>query len=304
MHQFELLASDNDETRLLCAPDCGYSIALAGHPHIAAAPAGKARYDVVLALQDLPVGHGFRIDNLPADMEPQALAVALCTAYRNQRATGADSDVKPLPMRPPGALAGAHVIYSRRDVPEPTMEQVWVVIRPSPVGLWSLYHTCWFRNADVNNLRWAHLRASFIDQHAWDGKPRDTTPTIWPASAITLPSAKLDLTEDAWKEAAAKRLDVGHLTSQQVLGLAAIIREFAQSDLPPRAPVPEMVLDTLRLRLTDHGPPQAAAVLFRNLVECKTRHDLRGWAWQCTWAIGNRTELDGKLRDRTRETSE
>src|SRR5439155_10923999 len=115
----------------------------------------------------------------------------------------------------------------------PTMEQVWVMIRSSPTGLWALFHTSWFRNEDVNNLQWAHLRSSFVHQHAWTGKPRDTSPVIWPPSAITLPSAKLNLTEEAWKESAAKAADIGALTSQQVLALVALIREMAQSDFPP-----------------------------------------------------------------------
>jgi hypothetical protein len=35
MQTFELLGSDEDETRLLRAPAVGYSIALAGHPRLA-----------------------------------------------------------------------------------------------------------------------------------------------------------------------------------------------------------------------------------------------------------------------------
>ena len=167
----------------------------------------------------------------------------------------------------------------------------WVMLRSSPTGYWALYHTTWFKTADVDNLRWAHLRASFIDQHAWDGKPRDTSPTIWPSSAITLPSAKLDLTEDAWRVAAGKAADVGHMTSEHMKALIDVLREFSQSDLSPRTPVPEMMLDTVKLRVSAVVPAQAAAVLLGDVDASKTRHDLRGWARQCVWAVANRAEL-------------
>ncbi|MGE5180827.1 MAG: hypothetical protein ACM31C_02135 [Acidobacteriota bacterium] len=287
MGNFELLGSDEDETRLLRAPAFGYSIVLAGHPRTEAHPEGSVKYDAVIALRDVAVHHGFRIDTVPAQMPPQDLAVAFVTAYRNNRATTPDTRIVPLPFRPDWLLGGAETIYPLRDVAGPAMEQVFVMIRKAPTGLWVLFHTTWFRNADVNNLCWAHLRASFIDQHAWDEKPRDTSPQIWPPSTITLPSAKLGLTDDAWKEATAKAGELPKLTSQQVLGLAAILREFAQSNRPPCEPVPELVLDTLRIRLKQVGPPEAIAVLVRNLGDCKTRHDLHGWAWQCTWALGN-----------------
>jgi hypothetical protein len=80
---FELLGSDDDETRLLRAPACGYSLALGGHPRIAPAPEGRAVYDVVLALGDVSVHHGFRIDELGAGLDPKSLAESLATAYRN-----------------------------------------------------------------------------------------------------------------------------------------------------------------------------------------------------------------------------
>jgi hypothetical protein len=289
--EFELLGTDAEDVRLLRASGVGYSIALVGHPRLAPHPEGPTTYDVVLALGDLVAHHGFRIDELPAQTEPQALAEALVASYRSGRAINNEARIRKLPVRPPWMLGGAEVIYGRRDVAEPTMEQVWVMIHAAPSGYWALFHTTWFHNKDVNNLRWAHLRASFIDQHAWDGKPRDTSPEIWPPSAITLPTAKLDLTADAWNEVAAKAADVGHISTQQVLGIAALLRGFAQEPFPPRAAVPELVLDTVRLRLTQHGPPEAAAALLRNLDECKTRHDLRGWVWQCTLALGNRAEL-------------
>jgi hypothetical protein len=284
---FELLGSDEDETRLLRAPEFFYSIALAGHPRTAPHPEGCATYDAVIELRDVAVHHGFRIDALPAQMPPQELAVALVTAYRNGRAATPDTRIVPLPVRPAWLLGGAETMYPRRDAPAPTMEQVFVMLRAAPSGLWALFHTTWFANADVDALCWAHLRASFVDQHAWDDKPRDTSPQIWPPSTLTLPGAKLDNTEDAWKEAASKAHDLPKLTSAQILGLAAIIREFAQSSRPPRDPIPGLLLDTVRFRLRQHGPPEAVAVLVSNLNDCKTRHDLRGWAWQCTWALGN-----------------
>src|SRR5262249_23611097 len=152
------------------------------------------------------------------------------------------------------------------------------------------FHTTWFKTSDVHNFRWAHLRASFVDQHAWDGKPRDTSPEIWPLSPITRPSAKLDLTEEAWRVASGKAAEIGHVTATQVKALVGVLRMFSQEELSPRAPVPELLLDTVRARVTEVAAPQTAAILLHGLDDCKTRHDLRGWAWQCVWAIGNRAE--------------
>ena len=288
MQKFELLGADGDETRLLHAPACGYSIALAGRPSVVPVPAGPTMYDVVIALGDVPAHHGFRIDELPTQVEPSALAIALLGTYRNNRAGKQEAQIKPLPIAATWRLAGGHAIYPLRDQPEPTMEQAWLDLRAGPAGYSALFHTTWFESAAVNHLAWGHLRASFIDQHAWDGKPRDPSPTIWPFSAITLRSARLDLTARAWEMAAGKAGDLGQLPTEQTLAVLDYLRCFVTADDSPRAPLDPALRNQIWGRIMELLPQRAAIGLLVGLDDCTTRHDLRGWVWQQVWAMGNR----------------
>jgi hypothetical protein len=291
--QYELLGGNDDETRMLREGTTGYSLVIPGRPLVATAAERGPRYDVTVALRDLPATLGFRIDDLPTSLEPKALAAALATAYASSRAEKPPR-VRPIGthMRPPSTLAGADAVYAVRDAAEPTMEQVWLLLHGSPRGVWALYFTTSFRSADVNTFQWGHLRAAMIDQHGWDSvRPRGGPLAMWPASEITKPSAKLDLTDDAWKIAEWKAQNVGSLTPDVVIELGDLLRDEVQSDLSPRAELVETRADTIRGHIRRGVPPSAAEALLRDLDRCRTMHDLRGWAWQCAWAIGNRAEL-------------
>ncbi|MGE0403191.1 MAG: hypothetical protein AB7T06_41170 [Kofleriaceae bacterium] len=301
MADFVLLGADSDETRLLLDRATGYSVSLPGHP-VMSVPSQDARprYDVTVTLRDVAVEHGFRIDEVPAATEPNELARAFATAYAKNRApTDAKLTIKPIiPRLRPGTTGGGQGVYPLRDVSEPMMEQIWVTIRPAPSGFWALYHTSRFRNADVNVLRWAHVRASVIDQHHWDpDRPRSEAAQIWPTSTFALPSVTLDLTESAWSEAQAKARDMGVLTREQTMGFANLLREAAQTDEPPKATVLPPTIQIFTSRIAMHGPTQAAEAVLRNLDHCKNMLDLRGWAWQCAWAIGNRHSLNASTTE-------
>ncbi len=294
--QFELLGGDNDETRVLRERTTGYSLAIPGHPFIVATPEGGPRYDVVVQLRDVTAHLGFRIDDLPTSLEPKALAGALASSYANGRAK-TPPRVKPLAvhMRPTSALAGADAVYPLRDVAETTIEQIWLLLHASPSGVWALYHTIWFRSADVNTFEWGHLRASMIDQHAWDREnPREVAPSIWPPSEITKPSARLELTDEAFAVAQWKAQNVGTFTPELVIEFGDMMREVVQIDQPPRTEIVEFNTDPIRGKIQRSLPPPAAAVLLRDLDRCHTMHDLRGWALGCAWAVGNRTEVRGR----------
>lgn len=294
MPVFQLLGADTDETRLLLDEATGYSVSLPGHPTLTNVPDGLPRYDAVISLRDVAVEHGVRIDVVPSAVDPMELARALVTAYaKNRSALEVNPNVKPITQRlRPGTTGGAQAIYSLRDTQQPTMEQVWVLIRPCASGYWALYHTTRFRNDDVHIFRWAHIRASIIDQHHWDpDSARSVAGDIWPSSLIALPSVKLDLTELGWSEAGAKAHDMGPLSNEEALGLLAILRDVAQTDEPPRTPVLPPTIQILANRISMHGTTRAAAAMLRNLEQCKSVLDLRAWAWQCAWAIGNRESL-------------
>lgn len=283
---FELLGSNADEIRLLRAPAIGYSIALAGRPRVVSVPTDGAAYDVVLALGDVEIEHGFRIDAVPSHPDPSALAMAIVTAYRNQRAKK-ETRVRKLSaaMATPGVIAGAQSIYGLKHLESPTMEHLWVAIHPAPHGLYVLYHTTRFRNADVNTIVWGHVRSSFIDQHSWDPQ-RSEAPVVWPPSEIARPSVRLELTDAAMQEAREKASELGAITADEQARLMSVFREFAQQDYPPRMPINELLRDTVRSGINSATSNRVASVCLRGLDSCKTRHDLHGWIWGCVWAIG------------------
>lgn len=293
---FKLLGAEGDETRLL-VDETGYSVPLPGHPSLVAAPEDLPRYDVLVRLADVNVEHGFRRDDVPTGNDPRALAQALAIAYGTNRAASPPKP-RPIPDRlRPGTVAGSQATYPLRDVSEPTIEQLFILVRPAPSGFVVIYHTTRFRTADLNILQWAHLRSLSIAGHHWDpAQPRTTAPSLYPPSAFALPTARLDLTDAAWAEAQAKAADVGALSTEQTTALADVLLEIAQTDDPPaQVLIPPQVQLYMR-KVAMVGPSKAAEVLLRNLEACKTAFDLRAWAWQCAWAIGNRDDRDRHQR--------
>lgn len=300
MAHFDLLGATGDETRMLVERTSGYSVPLPGYPSPVLVVASTPKYDAMVVLggattdpgapaSALRVAHGFRLDEVPAGPEPRALAQALVTAYAANRAAS-PARPRPIPDRlRPGTVAGGQATYPLRDAADPTIEQLWVLVRPSPQGFWALHHTTRFRTADLNALQWAHLRSLVVDKHHWDpDAPRTTAPAMYPPSAFARPAAKLDLTDEAWHEATAKARDVGPLADEQTTALADLLVEIAQTDDPPSTPVIPPLLQLHMRKIAMCGPTRAAEALLRNLQACKTMFDLRAWCWQCAWAIGNR----------------
>jgi hypothetical protein len=191
-----------------------------------------------------------------------------------------------------GAAAGAHATYEvAGPADDATMEQVWLLVRPTSGGVQAVYHTTRFRTADINHIQWAHLRTLIIDQYHWDpSAPRQSAPDLWPESVIARASAKLHLTDAGWSEAVAKSKDIGPLTDEHTNVLVDIFREVAMTDEPPKTPVVGILTELIERRIAACAPSRAAEALLRNLVLCATVMDLRAWSWQCVWAIGNRED--------------
>lgn len=288
MADFELSGTANDETRILTERKSGYSVALVGHPSLASVPEGAPRYDVVLKLADVVAEHGFRIDEVPSSMSSQELAVAFATAYASTRAE-APPKVAAVAAKylPTGASGGAHAQYRLRDAPTGSVEQVWVATKPSPTGVWALYHTTRLNLGEINTIKWLHLRAASIDQHRWSDANVPRTP-IWPSSEMAKPSANLDLTESEWAEAEAKARDLPELSEAIMDQLVPWFASVARTDDPPAFELIPRILEIRQGQLSMLIGPTAAEVFLRNLTRCKTALDLRAWAWQCVWAIGNR----------------
>jgi hypothetical protein len=295
---FELLGASGDETRLLVERATGYSVPLSGKPELApGVPDTLPRYDTIVTLDDVKVEHGFRLDDVPAaDMEPAALAKGLAQAYAMNRTD--NPRIKPVPEKlRGGAVAGAHTIYPIAAMPEPTMEHLFLLLRPSPSGFSAVYHTTRFRTDDLNQIYWAHLRSTFLAFHHWDpSTPRTTPPQIFPPSTFALPKGKLVLTDAAWEEAQAKAAEIGPLADEQTAKLVTVLREIVQTDDPPAFELFPVMLELHMRRIAQTGPTRAAEAMIKNLGRCKNALDLRGWAWQCAWAIGNRDDRGPEQR--------
>jgi len=217
---FDLLGDPADETRLLVHRQLGLSLPIPGHPtRVSAHPPAPPTYDVVIALDDLAVELGVRIDTLPAGGDPVALAAALTQAYAMSR-----SDQ----VRRVGALrgrllghgfhGGANTIYVRRDSgATPQMEHVQVVVHQTADATWAVYLTTRYASADIDVIRWAHLRSAMAGQQHWDAAaPRLVAPPLWPTtSAFAEPAARLRLTAAAQAEAEHKRDELGPLTEAE-----------------------------------------------------------------------------------------
>src|SRR5450432_98118 len=96
---FELLGTDDDETRMLVHRASGYAVAMPGHPRASAAHLDSPASDIVITLTDKPVELAYRLDTMPASLEPEALAVSLALAYGSARIAatpGLQPEVKPL----------------------------------------------------------------------------------------------------------------------------------------------------------------------------------------------------------------
>ncbi len=289
MADFELLGKAEDETRILRDRASGYSVALVGHPSLVAVPDGTPRYDGLVRLADVEAEHGFRIDDVPSSMPPQALAVAFATAYAKTRAAE-DPQVLAIAPRyiPTGAEGGATAQYRIRDEASSNVEQVWVATKPSPTGVWALYHTTRTSLDDVNPIQWFHLRSTCLDQHHWSETESPRSP-IWPTSAMGTPTAKLDLTEAEWAVAIAKAKDLpADLPLAIRTELVPFFTSVARVDHPPALVLLPKELEIRWDQLTRMAGPAIADIFLRNLVDCKTALDLRAWAWECVWAIGNR----------------
>jgi hypothetical protein len=289
---FELLGDDHDETRLLIERTSGYSVPLVGRPVLAPAqrmPGDAPAYDAIVALRDVQAEHGFRLDSLPQHDDPRALVTALVEAYARRRAENAPKPSLIGPReRAEGTLIGARAIYPLRDAAA-LMEQLEIVLRPSPGGLWAMVQTTRFVRQAIDVVHWGHLRTASYGHAHWDpGAPRTQAPAVWPTSELALPSAALELTEMAQAEATAKARDLGVMAGSVIEQIVDLLCSVARADFPPTMPVIEMVTDGYRSTVTMAAPADSADALLRNLGMCKTAFDLRAWAKQCVWALDNR----------------
>lgn len=292
-----LLGSPADETRLLAHRGRGFSIPIPGHPVLATAlPPGPPAYDAVVTMTDLAIEIGVRIDTLPAGTEPLALASSLTQAYAVSRAREVRR-VAPLRGRllGDGFHAGANTIYQRRDGgPAALMEHVQVHVREDidAGATWAVYVTTRYAAADLDVVRWAHLRSAMAGQEQWNpAQPRTAAPPLWPAhSDFAELTARLLLLPEAHAEAQRKSTELGPLSEADAAAVVDELISTASGDEPPTAPVSEALIGAYCRRIAPRIPTRAGETLMRNTPGIKTFHDLRAWCWQGIWAVGHRPD--------------
>lgn len=285
---FDLVGEGRDETCLLVHRATGYAIGIPGAPQIAGASADRIR----LVAPAPPIEHELRVDVLPAETHPQALSLALASAYARNR-TGGNATATPLPpsRRAAGAAGAARASYTIPGSPKPTIEQVVVTARPHERRLAAVYHTSRCLAGDVSPVQWAHVRAAMLVASRWEPVPPTTAPMLWPAtSTFAEPSAALTLTPAAWSLAQAKATEIGPLSDEQTQALLQQLLAIANTDDPPTLDVPTYLSHLIARQVAVAGPTRATEALLRNLEDVKTTHDLRAWCWQNIWAIGNRDD--------------
>lgn len=239
-------------------------------------------------MRDLKIVLGVRLDNLSSTMDLEALAEMLALTYAKQRAVEVPyvSQLRDKVMAA-GADAAATCMYVVGDERPPSMEYLSVTLRKHATGVWALYQSARYSLKDLTVIHWASVRSVVQNFQSWDGSTPDL-PRIWPESPYVKPGLELEFTPAAWEEARAKARDVGVLTQQQEDALLEVLIQFAGDDHPPGFELHPVMVQVVRDRIGGVGPPETTQVLLRNSDGVKTMHDLRGWAWQCAWAISKR----------------
>ncbi len=285
---FDLVGEGRDETCMLVHRATGYATGIPGAPHIA----DRSGAGIRIVATAPPIEHELRVDVVPAETDPQALAVALASAYARNR-TGGDATATPLPpnLRASGAVAAARASYTLPGSPKPTIEQLVVTVRPHEGQLAAAYHAMRCLAGDVNPVQWAHVRSAMLVAARWEPVPPTAAPALWPAtSTFAEPSAALTLAPAAWSVAQAKAAEIGPLSDEQTRALLQQLVAVANTDDPPAFEVPSYLNQLVARQIAMAGPTRATEALLRNLDEVKTAHDLRAWCWQNIWAIGNRDD--------------
>jgi hypothetical protein len=227
---------------------------------------------------------------MPASLEPEPLAVSLALAY-----SGLQPDVKPLRGTSglaAGAVAGASATYPRRGEEPGAMEYVAVTVRKQQERYLVLYQMTRYSTNDVTPMQWPNLRTAIASSQSWDARPIPASPPVlWPPSEFALPSVALELTDVAWAEAQAKAAEiVGPLTEDDTVGLVHLMVELVRNDDPPTLALDPHSVSLVARKVAMRAPTRLSTVLLRNIEAIETMHDLRAWAWQCLWAVGNRRD--------------
>lgn len=238
-----------------------------------------------LRLADADVTVEYRLDYLPRTSDARALAAALIEAYMTN---AAKEPVRfgPAPT-PVGAETAASATYSLDCDDERSMEFTTIALKNDGLATQALYQIVRFRRGELNPVQWANFRTAIASAQKWSGDD-STAPSLWPDSSFAGPGIRLELLPAAFDEARNKANALRDISNADVEALTDILIEFAVSNDPPNYELQQVVLDMGAQQIAMRCESRFAEVLLRNFYSIRNTHDLRGWCWQCLWALGNR----------------
>jgi hypothetical protein len=285
---FQLLGTDDDETRLLEHVQLGYTIAIPGRPRLVEA---RPRFDVILQMADAPIELGLRMDEVPIQTNVVELLPSLMASHVQARARNA-SEATPSWTRgrplPDGAALAMRCNYAL-DGPDPdAMEFLAVVLKQGRYEHHALHLTARYRTGETLPFGWANVRAALLYHQSWDAA-RPASMRVWPERSVFAPRcARFELLEAAATEAAVKAGEVGEVTEDDAVKVGRVLIDWANRNFPPSDPFPDEWKQELLEAIVHCTPSRVADVLLRDLDQVQSQHDLRGWLWQSYVALGNR----------------
>lgn len=234
------------------------------------------------------------MDTNETAIPPENLVPASALAYAQARAAD-PSRLTPQKlqgrMRAPGSKTSLALNYGLRGDDDRAMEYLVVTGRANEGTVSTLHMTVRYRRGETSPFAWANLRTALLSSQSWKPGELPAT-TIFPdATWFTPPSVKFELTDDAFAAAREKADAIDAIDQADVNALADVLIEIVNDDSEPRYPWHPMSTDHLVGRLASVVPTRIVEVLGRGLDKVQSVHDLRGWAWQCYWALGNRAAL-------------
>lgn len=278
---FDLRGNDTDEARQIVHRDSGFSCWIPGHPGFSSTGSDHVEF----RLSDADVTVEYRLDELSRTNDPRALAMALIEAYMTNAAKE-PARFGPAPV-PAGADTAASSTYQLEGDNERAMEFTTIILRSHGLATHALYQVFRFQRGELNAVQWANFRTAVAHSQDWTGNV-SSVPVLWPKSAFAAPGIKLALLPAALEEAHAKAALLRGIGSEEVAALTDILIEFAVSNDPPNYELQQVVLEMGAQQIAMRCESRFAEVLLRNFYNIRNTHDLRGWCWQCLWALGNR----------------
>jgi hypothetical protein len=280
--RFELRPDTDGETALVIERRSGFTQAMPGHPALAAPTPEGPRHDARLLLADAPIAVRYRLDRLPAGMQPGPLAQSLTLAYAKERA-GEDplvSAADAARCEAWGVQAAASSVYPlKAEDPDGDYESVSVLTRPLDDATAAMVITYRFPSRAVSPVHWALFSSGAQVGLSWNpGAIPDGVPRIWPESAYLRPGVRGELWPARQAQADALRSQLV-ITPAEVAALRVRLLRLVGGGEASGNPVDLGQREIYRMYLADVVADRAADEAMRDvLADVHVAHDLRGAA--------------------------